>query len=105
MKLLNCYVSSFGKLNDFNYDFSEGLNTIKQDNGWGKSTLATFIKAMFYGISGSKRSVAENERLKYRPWNSTQKFGGYIEFEWGKNQYKIERYFGSKESEDTVHFR
>ena len=102
MKLVSCYVSSFGKLKDFSYDFSEGLNTIKQDNGWGKSTLATFIKAMFYGISSSKRSVAENERIKYRPWNSTEKFGGFIEFEWGGKTFKLERFFGTKESEDTV---
>ncbi len=102
MKLLNCYISSFGKLQNFSYDFSSGLNTIIQDNGWGKSTLATFIKAMFYGLNSTKRSVAENERLKYRPWNSTQRFGGYIEFLWGENQYKIERFFGLKESEDTV---
>ncbi|MBE5737449.1 MAG: hypothetical protein E7348_03520 [Clostridiales bacterium] len=102
MKLISCYVSSFGKLKDFSYDFSQGLNTIKQDNGWGKSTLATFIKAMFYGISSSKRSVAENERIKYKPWNSTEKFGGFIEFEWGDKTFKLERFFGSKESEDTV---
>ena len=48
MKLVRCYVSSFGKLNDFSYDFNDNLNVIKQDNGWGKSTLATFIKAMFF---------------------------------------------------------
>ncbi len=102
MKLIKCYVSSFGKLNDFTYNFSQGLNTINQDNGWGKSTLATFIKAMFYGLNSSKHSIAENERKKYRPWNSTEKFGGYIEFEWGNNAYKIERFFGAKESEDTV---
>lgn len=102
MKLISCYVSSFGKLKDFNFDFSQGLNTIKQDNGWGKSTLASFLKAMFYGLNSSKRSVAENERIRFRPWNSTQKFGGYIHFEWGENQYKIERYFGLKESEDSV---
>ncbi len=102
MKLLNCYISSFGKLQNFSYDFSSGLNTIIEDNGWGKSTFATFIKAMFYGLNSTKRSVAENERIKYRPWNSTQKFGGYIEFLWGNNQYKIERFFGMKEAEDTV---
>ena len=102
MKLIRCYVSSFGKLNDFTYDFSQGLNTIKKDNGWGKSTLATFIKAMFYGLNSSKRSVAENERIKFKPWNSTQKFGGYIEFEWGEKEYKIERFFGLKEAEDTL---
>ncbi len=102
MKLISCYVSSFGKLMDFSFDFSSGLNTIKQDNGWGKSTLATFIKAMFYGINSTKRSVSENERIKYRPWNTTEKFGGYVEFEWGNKTYKLERFFGNKESEDTV---
>ena len=102
MKLIKCYVSAFGKLKDFTFDFSQGLNTVKQDNGWGKSTFATFIKAMFYGLNDSKRSVAENERIKFRPWNSTEKFGGYIQFEWGNKQFKLERFFGAKESEDTV---
>ncbi len=102
MKLISCYVSSFGKLKDFYFNFDSGLNTIKQENGWGKTTLSTFIKAMFYGINSSKRSISENERIKYKPWNSTEKFGGYIEFEWGEKVYRIERFFGNKESEDTV---
>ena len=102
MKLIKCYVSAFGKLKDFSYDFTSGLNTVKEDNGWGKSTFATFIKAMFYGLNDSKRSVAENERIKYRPWNSTEKFGGFIQFEWGGKQFKLERFFGAKEAEDTV---
>ena len=102
MKLIRCYVCSFGKLNNFTYEFDGGLNTIKHENGWGKTTLATFIKAMFYGISSSKRSVSENERIKYRPWNQSGLFGGNVEFEWGGKQFKLERYFGAKESEDTV---
>ena len=102
MKLLSCYVSSFGKLKNFSYTFNGGLNTFNEQNGWGKSTLATFIKAMFYGINSSKRSIAENERIKFKPWNSTEMFGGHVCFEWGGNEYKIERFFGAKESEDTV---
>ena len=103
MKLVKCYVSSFGKLQDFTYDFCDNLNTIKQDNGWGKSTLATFIKVMFYGFSGGvKRSLDYNERKKYKPWNFTGAYGGYVIFQWGENEYKLERYFGNKESEDTV---
>ena len=102
MKLIKCYVSSFGKLKDYSYDFSDGLNTFKENNGWGKSTLATFIKAMFYGLNSGKRSVAENERIKFRPWNTTEKFGGYLCFEKDGKNYRIERYFGNKESEDTV---
>jgi len=102
MKLVKCYVSSFGKLKDFSYDFSSGLNIFKENNGWGKTTLATFIKSMFYGLNSTKRSVSENERLKYKPWNSTERFGGFVQFEWGGNEYKIERFFGTKESDDSV---
>ena len=103
MKLVSCYVSSFGKLKDFSYDFTGGLNTVKEDNGWGKSTLATFTKAMFYGLDGSaKRTISENERKKYKPWNSTETFGGSINFEWGGKEFKIERFFGNKETDDTL---
>lgn len=102
MKLVKCYVSSFGKLKNYTYEFKDGLNTIKEDNGWGKSTLANFIKAMFYGLNDSKRSVSQNERLKFKPWGSNEKFGGYVQFIWGGKHFKIERFFGLKESEDTV---
>ena len=102
MKLIKCKVASFGKLKNFEYDFSDGLNTIKEDNGWGKSTLTVFIKSMFYGLDEGKRSIAENERLKYKPWNSTEMFGGSIEFERGGVVYRLERFFGNKKTEDTV---
>lgn len=103
MKLKKCYVYAFGNLRDYTVEFDDKLNTIKQDNGWGKSTLATFIKCIFYGFKGDKKhSVSDNERLKYMPWNSTEKFGGYVEFEWGNKLFKIERFFGSKIADDTV---
>ena len=102
MKLTKCYVSSFGKLKDFTYDFSDTLNTIKQDNGWGKTTFATFIKAMFFGLNDSKRNVADNERTKFKPWNSATRFGGYLQFIHHGKEYKIERFFGNKEAEDTA---
>ena len=31
-------------------------NTICEDNGWGKSTLASFIRVMFYGFKKSKKA-------------------------------------------------
>ncbi len=103
MRLIKCYISSFGALKNFAYDFKEGLNTIKEKNGFGKSTLATFIKSMFYGLNGSgKRGIEDNERKKFKPWNSDGLFGGYLIFQYADKQFKIERYFGAKESEDTV---
>lgn len=102
MKLVSCYVSSFGALKDFSYEFVGGLNTVKEDNGWGKSTFASFIKAMFYGLDDTKRTLEDNERKRFTPWNSTEKFGGSLIFEWKEKRYKIERFFGAKSSEDTV---
>ena len=56
---------------------------------------------MFYGLNDNKRDVENNERKKYKPWNSLEKFGGYITFEKDNSFYKIERFFGNKEAEDT----
>ena len=102
MLLKKCYVSSFGKLKDFSIDFSDGFNVIKEDNGWGKTTLATFIKVMFYGIDNGRKTISESDRKKYKPWNSIEKFGGYIEFLKDAKPYRLERYFGNKEAEDSV---
>ncbi len=102
MKLLSCYVSSFGKLKNYSQDFNHDLTVINQENGFGKTTLTVFIKSMFYGLNDSKRSIEENERKKYKPWNSTERFGGYLIFEKQGVSYKIERFFGNKESDDTA---
>ena len=101
MKLIKCHIENFGKLNNFKFNFSEGFNSIKEENGWGKSTFATFIKSMFYGLpSTTKRNLDENERKKYTPWQGGN-FGGNIDFEINGKQYRIERFFGKNNSEDT----
>ncbi|MCR5610016.1 MAG: AAA family ATPase [Lachnospiraceae bacterium] len=100
MRLLRCYVENFGGISDFEYDFSKNLNIINEENGWGKTTFAVFIKSMFYGMETStKRKIDENERKKYTPWNG-QRFGGNIEFEVNGNEYRVERYFGKRDRDD-----
>lgn len=103
MKINKVYISSFGKLQNYTAEFGEHLNTIVEDNGFGKTTIAVFIKCMFYGINGGNRSglSQDNERVKYMTWNTTQLIGGTIEFEIDGNSYRIERYFGDKPSLDT----
>ena len=102
MKLIKCHVSSFGKLKDFDFDFTDGFNTINQENGWGKTTLCSFISAMFYGLDNGRKSLEGSDRKKYAPWNSMEKFGGYVEFSWKEYTYRLERFFGKKEADDTV---
>ena len=103
MKLLKCYIRSFGKLKDFTCDFSDGLNVFNHENGWGKTTLTEFLKAIFYGLDeGRKHSVDESERKKYYTWNTTEKIGGYVDFETKGQQFRLERYFGSKINLDEL---
>ena len=74
-------------------DFSEGFQTITGENGWGKSTMAAFIKAMLYGMEATaRRSLLENERRHYQPWQGGA-YGGSMEFTAGGKTYRAERTF------------
>ena len=105
MKLIKCHVENFGKLHNFDHEFVIGMNVFIEENGWGKTTLAVFIKAMFYGLPSSKiTSVDDNERKKYTPWDNG-KFGGSIDFEIKDKRYSLTRFFEKKESEDFFELR
>ena len=101
MKILNVSIENFGKLSNFNYTFTDGINTIYQDNGFGKTTLSVFIKAMFFGLEvTSRQNLDENERRKYKPWQGGN-FGGSLEFSFDGNSYRITRYFDVEKLGDT----
>lgn len=101
MKLLRLHVENFGTLQGFDYEFEDGLNILHRANGWGKSTLAVFIKAMLYGLPAStKQSLDKNERKKYAPWQGGA-WGGSLEIETAAGRFRIERFFGAKEANDT----
>lgn len=101
MQLIKCHIENFGKLSDFSINFSSGINIINEQNGWGKSTLAAFLKAMFYGFDAKKDARAfEKERNLYRPWQDGT-FGGQLDFEVNGKAYRIIRTFGRTEKTDT----
>lgn len=102
MRLISLHVENFGVLHDCNEAFDAGLNVRLCPNSWGKSTLAVFIKAMLYGLPAStRRSLIENERKRYTPWQGGM-FGGSLDVELSGEIYRIERSFGAKESDDTL---
>ena len=103
MRLLRCHIENFGTLQNWDFDFSEGLNQFYQENGYGKTTLAAFLKAMFYGLPSYKTTTTKfNDRMHYYPFNAG-KFGGSLTFEMQGKEYRIERYFDKKsETEDSL---
>ncbi len=101
MKLIECYVENFGKLKDFRSSFSDGLNLFREDNGFGKTTLSVFIKAMLFGLDDTKKTkLEENDRKHYMPWQGGR-CGGSLTFSIKKKTYRIERTFGMKAADDT----
>ncbi|MDD3947635.1 MAG: AAA family ATPase, partial [Clostridia bacterium] len=102
MKLLSCHIENFGTLSKCDYEFKDTITSFCENNGKGKSTLAVFIKAMFFGLTKTtKRDLDDNEREKYRPWQGGA-YGGYLDFQTKGRAYRIERYFGDKESDDKA---
>lgn len=101
MKINKIYISAFGGLKDFTLDLADGLNVIYGNNEDGKSTVAAFIKAMFYGTGRNTKSIADSVRLKYTPWdNSTM--AGRIYFEHQNKRYCLEREFRKSDSTDRI---
>lgn len=100
MRLISCRIENFGKLSNVTYDFSGECNTICEDNGWGKSTLASFIRVMFYGFKNeNKKKLSEKERNRFMPWQKGV-YGGEIIFEAEGVTYSVRRVFGHKQAED-----
>ncbi|MDO4939368.1 MAG: AAA family ATPase [Lachnospiraceae bacterium] len=100
MKIREVRIENFGKLSGFHQAFSEGLTVINEENGWGKSTLAAFIRVMFFGFEGEKkRSDADKERKRLKPWQGGT-YGGSLVFELGGQEYRIVRIFGKAEKDD-----
>ena len=102
MKILSCYIAGFGKFVNRSFDFAADLTVIKEDNGWGKTTLADFIRCMLYGQdAGRGKSVENNERAKYAPWNGGA-YGGSLTFLYQNKKFRVERSFGKTPAYDTA---
>lgn len=103
MELISCHIENFGKLSDVTMDFSDGLNMFHEPNAWGKSTLAAFLRVMFYGFDSKKESGAfDKERVIYRPWQGGT-YGGEVDFVYKDGMYRISRTFGRTEKTDSFH--
>lgn len=105
MRLIKCHIENFGKLHNQDFEFCDGLNVICEENGWGKSTLAAFLRIMLYGPENEKkRDALEKERFRYAPWQGGT-FGGSLTFEANGKNYVLSKRFGKKDREDEAQLR
>lgn len=101
LRLTHVHVENFGVLHDFDMTFENGMNVLYEENGFGKSTLAAFIRVMFYGFDGDRKRAGASEREKFLPWQGGT-FGGTLSFMADGKSYRIERYFGRRRADDLL---
>ena len=96
MKIENLKVNGFGKLENKEINFSNGINVIQGNNEAGKSTLLKFITSMFYGTARTKNGKNISDFEKYKPWGK-EEYSGKITYTLDTNEeYEVYREFKKK---------
>lgn len=94
MKLLDLYISGFGKFHDLTITFHDGPNIIYGKNEAGKSTLHTFIRCMLFGMERGRGRASRNDTYsRYEPWGNKAVYGGRLRLLQGGCVYRLERSF------------
>ncbi len=89
MKIEHINIRSFGPLTDFDLTLSNGINILEGANESGKSTVAAFIRFIFYGLSG-KADGELSPKEKYLPWSGCEAQGS-LTLSTEKGAFRIER--------------
>ncbi|MDO4731420.1 MAG: AAA family ATPase [Clostridia bacterium] len=101
MKINALHLDGFGKFTNFDLKLNDGFNILFGRNEYGKTTLMTFIKLMFYAEGSKSQSIMNNLRKKYRPANA-DRMAGSITFTHENQKYRLEREFGETPRQDIV---
>ena len=90
MILKEIAIASFMGLRDLTIRPVAGVNLIEGENESGKSSLAAFLKFIFYGLSGSASKGELSERVKSLPWQGGPVAGSVTLTKDGRD-YRVER--------------
>ncbi|MBC8536075.1 ATP-binding protein [Feifania hominis] len=105
MRLTEIHIGHFGGLHDFTLRPEPGINLLCCGNEWGKSTVAAFLKFMFYGFPKRTRrrdeDPLESDRERYQPW-SGERIEGSLTLESGGRLYRIDRTAGDRRDRVAV---
>lgn len=103
MKLISCHIENYGKIRNEDIVFDDKLTVFCEGNGYGKTTLASFLKAMLYGLDSDRANSKDfGDRRRFCPFDGG-KFGGSLTFSARGSIYRVERDFDERsEVKDTV---
>ena len=94
MEILELHLKSYGKFNNHKITLNPGMNIIYGGNETGKSTIHSFIRSMFFGLSRGRGKAAKTDEYQIRqPWNTPGAFLGSMRVQENGEVYRIDRCF------------
>lgn len=94
MIIRGLHIKNFGKIHDKNLKLSPGINVLYGENESGKTTIHTFIKGMFFGLSRMRGRAARNDVYHtYEPWDNPGMYGGTLWFRSRGQNFRLTRNF------------
>ena len=96
MKIKEIKINNYGNLENKEINLKNNINIIYGKNESGKSTLLSYIKNIFYGISKNKNGKSISEYDQYKPWGK-EDFSGKLKYELDNGEeFEIFRDFNKK---------
>lgn len=103
MQIKEAKIFNFGKLQNVNYHFADGVNVIYGQNEQGKTTLHAFLMGMLFGMEkGRGRATGQDVYTKYEPWHAPSFYSGALRFEVDGKPFYLERNFYNKEKSEYL---
>lgn len=104
MQIRELILHNFGKFHNQSFQLTEGINIIYGENGFGKSTIHSFIKGMLFGVerSGKKKIKSETTIGKYEPWEQAGEYSGTMRFQCEDKSYSLSRDFNKQEKKTVL---
>ncbi|MCD7884935.1 MAG: AAA family ATPase [Lachnospiraceae bacterium] len=94
MEIQELILKKYGRFSDHHITFRPGINIIYGGNETGKTTIHSFIKAMFFGLNRARGRAAKMDEYQIRqPWDSPGAFLGSMRVVENGEVYRIDRCF------------
>lgn len=103
MILNKLLLKSFGKFQNREIVLKEGINVVYGENESGKSTMHTFLRAMFFGLRRMRGKASRTDNYtRYKPWGENTRYEGILWFTCGEKRFRLERDFSVPQSPATL---
>ncbi len=103
MEIKELHLKHYGKFRDHRITLQPGVNIIYGRNETGKTTIHSFVRAMFFGLDRGRGRQAKTDEYSLRqPWDDPSYFAGSMTLSENGETYQIDRNFNRGQQSCTV---